>query len=247
MMLAFLSPGHARTLLLVLLAIGYAGYHAWDWWRRRPRRNEDAGKGEGAPMPAVAPDEPCRDAQHAGGEIPQQGECRVEDAASASIQRVEAVAGGSPLPKPDLPPPPSPPGESPGEEDFRRARAMPHRVVPDFSTDGLYLDLLGESAEKGYAPAMAKLGEYAVRRGTWVEAYYWTWRARRGGVPELDAELRRIRHGWAMAGCPGEKENVNDLFDEERGSVGRALLDIAAGRGVAAARGFLKENHPEFL
>jgi len=124
---------------------------------------------------------------------------------------------------------------------------MKHRAIPDFRMDGPYLELLGRSAEKGYAPALAKLGEYAVRRCAWVEAYYWMKRAQRNGMHGLSPTLRAIRNGWAADGFPRQSSNVNKLFTEEAGRLGRALLRLDSGHEAAKAREFLKANHPEFL
>ena len=49
------------------------------------------------------------------------------------------------------------------EELWSKARAMPHGFIPDFQTDGEYLDLLCRAAKLGHLEAMKKLGEYAAR------------------------------------------------------------------------------------
>jgi len=134
-----------------------------------------------------------------------------------------------------------------GEALFNEARAIPHQPIPDFDCDGPYLELLGKSAAAGYAPALAKLGEYAMRRDAWVEAYYWMTLAKRNGMRNLSATLRAIRRAWSEEDFPDQSENVNVLFTLEAGSIGRALLHIDSGHDAAAARQFLKECHPEFL
>jgi len=134
----------------------------------------------------------------------------------------------------------------PGEELYVRARSMPHQLIPNYGTDGLYLDMLGDSAALGYAPAMQKLGEYAMRRAAWVEAYYWMWRARQCGAQNLAGVMRDIRKAWIRAGCPDELQNVYELFSEETGSIGRALIGIDTGRNAETARKFLKEHLPDF-
>jgi len=124
---------------------------------------------------------------------------------------------------------------------------MAHQEIPDFEMDGEYLELLGKAAAAGYARAYAKLGDYAMRRCAWVEAYYWMWRTKRSGMTNLEPVLREIRQNWAQDGFPDQEDNVNDLFTEESGSIGRALLSIASGHDAAAAKEFLRANHPEFL
>jgi len=134
-----------------------------------------------------------------------------------------------------------------GEAIYQRAYAMPHHVIPNFDTDDLYLELLGKSANAGYAPAQVLLGTYAMRRATWVEAYYWMSAAKRQGMKNLTNVMREIRANWSKDGFPDEADNVNPLFTAEAGSLGRALLHVDSGREKARAREFLKVNHPEFL
>jgi len=135
----------------------------------------------------------------------------------------------------------------PGEAEYAQAREMTHQEIPDFEADGEYLELLGKSAAEGYAPALAKLGEYAMRRAAWVEAYYWMKQAQRGGMHGLSPTLREIRKNWSLDGFPGQLSNVNELFTAEAGSIGRALLHVDSGHEAAAAKEFLRANHPEFL
>lgn len=87
-----------------------------------------------------------------------------------------------------------------GEALYKKARAMTHRMIPDFDTDGTYLELLGMSAAAGHAPAMAKLGDYAMRRAAWVESYYWMSLAKRSGMQGLESVMSKIRREWALAG-----------------------------------------------
>jgi len=154
----------------------------------------------------------------------------------------------TPSPSPNLFTSSAPPSDdATGEDLFNQARMIPHQPIPDFDCDGQYLELLGKSAAAGYAPALAKLGDYAMRRGAWVEAYFWMSLAKRNGMKNLDASLREIRREWSTEGFPNQSENVNDMFSPEAGSIGRALLHLDSGHDAAAAREFLKEHYPEFL
>jgi len=90
-------------------------------------------------------------------------------------------------------------------------------------------------------------GEYAMRRGAWVEACYWIWRAQHGGMCGLAPVMREIRKNWSLDGFPDEAENVNPIFTPEAGSIGRVLLHIDSGHEAATAREFLKACYPEFF
>jgi len=135
----------------------------------------------------------------------------------------------------------------PGESEYALARQMPHNVIPDFATDEEYLTLLGQSAAQEFPRALSKLADYAMRRGTLVEAYYWLYRARRVGVRGLDAPLRQIRRQWAAYQYPTEDYNRHDLFTDDVAAAALALLDLSVGRNRLEAQAFLMENCPELL
>jgi len=134
-----------------------------------------------------------------------------------------------------------------GEELYAEARALPHQRIPDFDRDAEYLTLLAGSAAKGHSPALVKLGEYAMLRAAWVEAYYWMKQAQRCDMHGLSPILREIRKNWAAAGFPRQSSNVSEIFTAEAGALGRALLRFDSGHEAAKAKEFLKANHPEFL
>jgi len=128
---------------------------------------------------------------------------------------------------------------------------MVHSVIPDFEKDAEYLDLVFSAAEGGHVPALVKLGDYAFRRGAFVEAYFWTKIARRRqelqgeqgsqGLKEIDSKLLSIRRQWSVAEQPPEYENVYDNFPEERSRIGRAFLRIDSGILVSQMREFIRE------
>jgi len=45
MVFAFLQPDTARNVLLIMLGVGYLGYHVLHWWRRRPKTEGEEGPG----------------------------------------------------------------------------------------------------------------------------------------------------------------------------------------------------------
>jgi len=136
-------------------------------------------------------------------------------------------------------------------ELWEKARVMVHNVIPDFDEDAQYLNLVYSAAEQGHVRALAKLGDYAFRRGAFVEAYFWTKIAKRRlelagdadaqGLKEIGTMLQNIRREWTAAGQPPEYENVYDNFPTERGEIGRAFLSIDSGIQANQARGFIRE------
>ena len=121
-----------------------------------------------------------------------------------------------------------------------RARAMMHSAEPTMETDGLYLELLVQAVDEGSIEAAMKLADYAFKRGTNVEAYYWTYRAQKLGRNVKD-DYRRIRAAWATAGCPDEIGNEYEFFTAEQGSLARALLDLELPGRQAEAVKYLKQ------
>jgi len=247
-----LNPERYRLAFpLVALVVVFAWETRWD----RIVREKKPAQPE-APVPAT-------EAATAGVQSPQPQQACVSETASSKVE-----SPGDELAKPAVPKQVAEASASPeanesrlepiveleasddsatGEELYAKARTLPHRRIPDFGTDAYYMELLGKAVAKGYPPAMSKLGEYAIRRGVWVEAYYWMTQARRHGMHNLKPVLRDIRKGWALDGCSDELGNVSRLFSAEAGSLGRALLHLDSGKTVAAAKEFLLKNYPEYL
>jgi len=250
----FFGPHQMRVLLPLVVILRILAHECrWDGITREVK--SESKEGNRAENPGR--EEPKREAEVEERNLatgaaeplsPSAGQVRGE-ATSPSLQRQAELGANRPVhsPIPTLGSNSVADESTTGEELFEQARAIPHQPIPDFGVDGPYLGLLGRSAAAGYAPALAKLGEYAMRRGTWVEAYYWMKQAQRNGMRGLSPALREIRKSWSLAGFYDELENVNVLFSAESGSIGRALLHVDSGHGAAPAREFLKANFPDFL
>ena len=127
---------------------------------------------------------------------------------------------------------------------------MVHSEIPDPVEDAEYLDLIFSAAERGHVPALAELGDFAFRRGAFVEAYFWTTMAKRRlelsedpdaqWYREIGDMLRNIRRAWSAEGQPPEFENVYENFPEERGELGRAFLRLDIGKEVALTRDYIR-------
>lgn len=121
------------------------------------------------------------------------------------------------------------------------ARGLPHRFNPDWEKDQDYLSKVYGAARLGHLEAMAKLGEYAARRGAVVEAFYWTLLAELKGATGLKVKLRELRSKWQALGCPSQYGNAYEEFTEEQGSFARAVLRLQCGINPQYARARLKE------
>jgi len=132
---------------------------------------------------------------------------------------------------------------SEAEAIYVAARKISHQRIPNYVQDTAYMEMLGKAAQAGHDRALSKLGEYAMRRHEWVEAYYWLWLAQRNGARNLELSLRKVRRRWVKEGFPGQGSNVNALFTKERGSIGWALLCALTGHDAQNARKFLKEKN----
>ena len=121
------------------------------------------------------------------------------------------------------------------------ARKITHQFKPDWEKDRDYLAKVYGAAKRGHLEAMAKLGEYAYRRGAVVEAYYWTALAELEGAKGLDAALREMKKRWLLEGCPAEHGNAYDGFSEMQGSFARVLLRIRSAVNAPLARARMQE------
>lgn len=124
---------------------------------------------------------------------------------------------------------------------WEEARGMAHRFLPDWEKDQDYLAKIYAAARLGHLEAMAKLGEYAGRRGAVVEAYYWTLLADLKGVAGLKVQLRELRSRWQALGCPEQYSNAYGDFTEEQGVFARAVLRLQCGVDPQYARARLRE------
>lgn len=142
--------------------------------------------------------------------------------------------------------PPSEPSEDPQanamvEKLWETARKIEHNFVPDPIADRRYLSLLHSAALSGHAKAQAKLGEYALRRGFFVESYYWQTLAKLNGMTGIDAKLRECSKRWAVRGCPPEHANVYEFFTDRQSALGRAALRLDSCIQVERAVARLKD------
>lgn len=109
---------------------------------------------------------------------------------------------------------------------WKAARRIQHGYIPDLVHDGSYLRLVYDAAISGHPKAQAKLGDYAYRRRTLVEAYYWMKLSRLNGCEDAELNLKACRDKWKRRGCPPEYENVSSIFTERQSSLGRALIRL---------------------
>lgn len=230
-------PERMRLALIALILVGIAA-HEFRPGKGRPKDEKTA---------LLLVDK--RDAEEPVTETPSV------EASAAEVPTVEVPtgktfeAGQQPKPQPaapDLNPAVEAavvPGKSPEQAEalWTKARSLPHGFVPDEVEDGEYLALVREAAALGHVGAMAKLGDYAFRRGWIVEAVYWTVLAQMHGAEGLETALGEMRKTWAKEGCPPEYENVSPRFSEMQGSFARALLNLMIGSNVTRARGRLRE------
>ena len=124
---------------------------------------------------------------------------------------------------------------------WAQARKMPHNYIPDYERDADYLRLVHQAASIGLEEALAKLGEYAMRRQCLVEAYFWLAQAKVHGLKQAESLLRTVKMLWLKQGCPSEYENAHPGFSEMQGSLGRALLRIRCAMNAPLARARIRE------
>ena len=131
--------------------------------------------------------------------------------------------------------------QPPSEADrlWEEARGMVHSRVPDFTSDWRYMSLLHKAAKLGHAAALSKIGDYAYRRGAFVEAFYWKWKAETNGWkcgnPSLD-EIRMMCVAKKALSMPG---GLSAGYGPEEDGFARAVLAILSGQDKENARAHL--------
>lgn len=225
--LEFYGRDQLSIFVPVVLVVGILAYELrWDGVTRRRRKHGEREEDEHAQDASgeVAPVRPPR-------RVVAPQAARPAPAPVAAPQQQDATKPATPLSEAlaavaDLSP----------EAAWEQARNKPHNFVPDPMADSMYLALVFHAAEGGHAEALAKLSDYAFRRGANVEAYFWASVAQKRGYAAAAKLLVKIRQAWMMAGSPGEYENAYDFFPETSGTVGRSLLRCACGIDVPYAR-----------
>lgn len=127
------------------------------------------------------------------------------------------------------------------EQLWNAARQMQHGYIPDMAHDGEYILLLLNAAQLGHTKAMIKLGDYAARRMTLVEAYYWFLLAELHGDRSVANNLRKLKLSWLGYGCPEEYENITEYFSEEKTAFTLAVLRLRCAIDAPFARAQLRE------
>ena len=131
------------------------------------------------------------------------------------------------------------------EEAWREARNMPHGIIPDPVSDGEYLKLIYFAAEEGHLEALAKLSDYARRRGAFVESFFWMKVAVQKGYAQGGMWLKDVVNEWAMSGAPCEYENEYEHFSSLRGAYARAHMCLIAGIDMPNACQCLRQIQKE--
>ena len=98
--------------------------------------------------------------------------------------------------------------------------------------DGHYYQVLHQTAYAGNLASMDKLGEFALVRKDFVEAFYWKLmvelhHGRPSGLP-----ARGVCRAWQDAGCPEPNTEEGGLFTEGQAKFSMAVLDLWSGRHV---------------
>ena len=132
-----------------------------------------------------------------------------------------------------------------GKEDFPQAYSedaealrMPAegmsrtRSESRWRQNGHYYQVLYQTARTGNVASMDKLGEFALVRKDFVEAFYWKLmvelhHGRPSGLP-----ARGVCRAWQAAGCPKSKTDEGGLFKENQAKLSMAVLDLWSGRHV---------------
>lgn len=116
---------------------------------------------------------------------------------------------------------------APVEDARRDAAPTGHRRQGD-----RYFQTLYQAAQSGSLSAMNKLGEFALVRRNFVEAFYWKLmlEMRHGKPSGLPAQ--GVCRFWQDVGCPAPTADEGGLFTDNQSKLAMAVLDLWSGRHV---------------
>ena len=116
------------------------------------------------------------------------------------------------------------------DDDAAACRVDGERSTKRWRQDGHYYRVLHQAAHAGHLSSMDRLGELALARKDFVEAFYWklSVELRHGQPSGLSA--RGVCRAWRNAGCPKSNTDEGGLFTESQKKLSMAALDLCSGR-----------------
>ena len=117
--------------------------------------------------------------------------------------------------------------------DATARRVDGERLTKRWRQDGRYYQILHQTAKSGNMASMDKLGELALVRKDFVEAFYWKLMVElRHGRPS-GISARNVCRAWREAGHPERSvEGETGLFTENQAKLATAVLNLWSGRHV---------------
>ena len=138
-----------------------------------------------------------------------------QNGVDATARRVEEVAHEASVPS-----------------DAAGHRVDGERTAKRWRQNGHYYQVLHQTAHAGSLASMNKLGELALVRKDFVEAFYWKlmMELRHGKPSGLSA--RGVCRAWRGAGCPEPNADEDGLFTESQAKLSMAVLNLWSGLHV---------------
>lgn len=222
-------PENMRLFLPIAILLGIV----LRFRRSKPKPDDEAGVSAPIPAPQLAvpePEEPVAEPASEPSAASAAGEKPAPVVETKTVDVKPAAVAAAP--------------SRSGEDDWAAARAIPHQAIPDWESDGAYLELVYSAARGGCVDALAKLGEYAERRQLLVEAYYWYSLADERRKNAYGRTLQRLADTWQTLGFPREPVGFYAELGEQRGSYARSLMRVRLGIDIAAAKRRAEALHP---
>ena len=121
-----------------------------------------------------------------------------------------------------------------GDDDDAAARRVDgERSAKRWRQDGHYYQVLYQTTRTGNVASMDKLGELALVRKDFVEAFYWKLMVELHGGRPSGMPARNVCRAWLDTGHPERVvEDEAGLFTESQAKLSMAVLDLWSGRHV---------------
>lgn len=139
-----------------------------------------------------------------------------QNGVDATARRVEEVAHGASVPS-----------------DAAGHRVDGERTAKRWRQNGRYYQILHQTAKSGNMASMDKLGELALVRKDFVEAFYWKLMVELHGGRPSGMPARNVCRAWLDAGHPERVvEDEAGLFTEDQEKLATAVLNLWSGLHV---------------
>ena len=125
--------------------------------------------------------------------------------------------------------------------DAAARRADSERLTRRWRQDGHYYRVLHQAAHAGHLSSMDRLGELALARKDFVEAFYWKLMVELHHGRPAGLSARGVCRTWKDAGYPESNAGGGGSFTKNQSRLAMAVLDLWSERHVHTPKEILRK------